>query len=529
LPRTDLLVGGGIAVLTLAVLGRTLQYLANTSFSLDEAQLALNITHRPYGELLHELDFNQGAPPVFLFLQKLAVDTFGRGEYAFRAVPFVASVLSLALMIPFARAWGLGRAAALVATVLFALSSALIFYSAVGKPYTLDVLVALVLCMLAAGVRRTPCLRQILVWTLAGALAIWFSFPAVFVLAGLGTAFLLDAVVARRWKRAVPHLFASIVWLASFGVLYLVSVRKLHHLRHSVQGSSGDGSRPTPGELQTFAGALRSDVGISNVSLGGWDIGRTLFIAALVIAAFGLVVLARRRPVVAGGLALPFVFTLAAARAGQYPLFARTLLFLVPLFAALVGYGAVFILHRPGRLVQIGTLLVLGAIVASVAAPTARHVVAPERSSELRPALRYLATNQHVGDAVWVLDATQYGLRYYLECQCFGPAGVVRRARALWPLRPAAGGADQFAPTMMSVPPTFIVSKATGYSAQYRSELRSLKGRQRVWILISEADPTIRGPVLAFLDRVGVRQAAYRSTASPTSAAVYLYNLASKR
>jgi hypothetical protein len=395
LSRAHLVLGATISVVALALLVRTLQYLANSSFSLDEAQLALNIMHRPYGDLLHELDFNQGAPPAFLFLEKTIVDVFGTSEYAFRALPFVASLLSVALVIPFVRGWGLGTAAALLAATFFGFASGLIWHASVAKPYAVDVLVTLVLCILAAGVIHEGRVRSVWAWTLVGAIALWFSFPAVFILAGTGTALVLAAVAARRWNQAALYITACTVWLVSFGLLYLVSIRDLRHLQRSIQGSSALGSQTGPGDLQTFAGALRSDLGIPHIALGGTDVGRILFVVAILFATGGFVGLARRRPMSAGALVLPFVFTLAATRFGEYPLFARTILFLVPLFAALVGYGAVFVAQRAGRPAQIVAVTSIAVVALSVAALSTRAPVPRDPRARGRLALGAR------GNAIW--------------------------------------------------------------------------------------------------------------------------------
>src|SRR5918996_4581189 len=56
------------SLIALALALRLTYYLLNPSLSNDEAQLALNIMHRSYGDLFERLDFNQAAPPGFLLL-----------------------------------------------------------------------------------------------------------------------------------------------------------------------------------------------------------------------------------------------------------------------------------------------------------------------------------------------------------------------------------------------------------------------------------------------------------------------------
>src|SRR5689334_23171439 len=75
---------------------RLVQYASNRSLWSDEAMLALNIVDRSYLELLKPLDYNQAAPPLFLWLEKLAVQLLGNNEYALRLVPLTAGLIALA-------------------------------------------------------------------------------------------------------------------------------------------------------------------------------------------------------------------------------------------------------------------------------------------------------------------------------------------------------------------------------------------------------------------------------------------------
>jgi hypothetical protein len=61
------------------------QFFAARSLWLDESMLALNIASRPLGELLRPLDYNQVAPPLFLWLSRLSIRLAGTNEMALRA------------------------------------------------------------------------------------------------------------------------------------------------------------------------------------------------------------------------------------------------------------------------------------------------------------------------------------------------------------------------------------------------------------------------------------------------------------
>ena len=76
----------------LGCLLRLIQYGLNRSLWMDEAYLALNILHRSWAGLFQTLDNHQGAPVIFLLLEKSAVHLLGSSDYALRLLPFLAGL-----------------------------------------------------------------------------------------------------------------------------------------------------------------------------------------------------------------------------------------------------------------------------------------------------------------------------------------------------------------------------------------------------------------------------------------------------
>jgi hypothetical protein len=167
---------------------RTFCYARNHSLWIDEAMLALNVVHRTPVELLEPLDLNQGAPVGYLLLSKAVVKAFGPGEYALRLVSLAAALAGMVIFTPLAyRALPLG--AARIAVCLFALSPFIAGYAAEFKQYELDATVAAALIAVGLPVWRGTAGRgRLIAFALAGAVAVWFSHPAAFVLGGVGSA-----------------------------------------------------------------------------------------------------------------------------------------------------------------------------------------------------------------------------------------------------------------------------------------------------------------------------------------------------
>jgi len=64
----------------------------------DEASLALNIVNRTFSELTIPLDYNQGAPIGFLFIEKFIILILGNKDYILRLFPIISGMLSVYLI-----------------------------------------------------------------------------------------------------------------------------------------------------------------------------------------------------------------------------------------------------------------------------------------------------------------------------------------------------------------------------------------------------------------------------------------------
>src|SRR5207237_1879977 len=66
------------------VLARLVLFAWNQSFWHDEACLAMNVRMKSAAQLLRALDYNQAAPPLFLFFERAMYLAFGPSEPALR-------------------------------------------------------------------------------------------------------------------------------------------------------------------------------------------------------------------------------------------------------------------------------------------------------------------------------------------------------------------------------------------------------------------------------------------------------------
>jgi hypothetical protein len=208
-----------IALLGLGLIWRTVRYALVFPLWGDEAFVAVSILSRDLAGLSKPLEFGQIAPPGFLWAEWVVTRLLGRGEWGLRLVPFLAGAAGLLLFWRFARRVA-SRRVVLVAVALLAAS----FYPARHgnevKPYTLDLLVSLVVTALGWEVWRDP--RSATRWwvlTGSAAVGVWMSYTAVFPVASVGL--LLLAKVARTrspWLMARGMAFALLSGL-SWGVM----------------------------------------------------------------------------------------------------------------------------------------------------------------------------------------------------------------------------------------------------------------------------------------------------------------------
>lgn len=340
--RLALAVALGIGLLLPALL-----YFARPSLLLDEVRLALNIGARSWVGLTRPLDYDQTAPLLFLWAEKLVTVLAGVNEYALRALPSAAAVALPPLVWLVGRRL-LGGPGATMAAALTALSPLVLQYSRQVKPYTLDAVVGLALLWLVLDWLDEP-QEPRHAWRLAvaGVVAPWLSTAAAFALAGL-VAVVATAPSGRRPSGRVLAL-VGLACAASLGLAYAWIYRPAAQDPYMGQfWSASLLSIGQPGFLgrlwqgtreqfwQTFIGGTTEPGApplldqlanpAAGVLLGLWI--------------FGLRYIARS----AGGrrcalLIAPLGVALVASCIGMYPIAARTMLFTVPALTLGISAG----------------------------------------------------------------------------------------------------------------------------------------------------------------------------------------------
>lgn len=350
-------------LLLLAVALRTAQYLAAREFWFDEACLAVDTMNASYRDLFGPLPYNRVSPIAFLIGVKTLTVLFGTGEYAFRLLPFVSSILSVVLFFALARRVATVNAAqggsalktavrwdiVVIALAFFAVSKHAIYYASELRHYSTDLFFTCLLCWLALPKGPDAALGEIgnaRFATLAvfGVIAPWFSVASVFVLAAIGTVSFVAQAAKKDWRQAARVGGMGLAWVASF----------CFHLRILDANTAAQGSTdtlkwaceylsvPFPptslGDLKSCRDAFERvfyfPCGLTYTGLGAFA-----FLA-------GCVALWRSRRSFLFVTVLALFFTAAASGLHRYPFRNQYLLFMLPCLLLAIAGGIGLLLHR---------------------------------------------------------------------------------------------------------------------------------------------------------------------------------------
>jgi hypothetical protein len=295
----------------------------------------------------------------------------------------------------------------------------------------------------------------------------------------------------------------------------------LEHLQASFAGDSA--ARTTTGGGIVSAsnvGTIRTLLGIPHF---GFAVRNGLTLLGTCVGLVGFVALFTRSRKHALLLVAPIPFTLLASAIGKYPVYPRTLLFLVPPLLILVGNGIHVLVESKRSLVaRLAGGVAFATLVIAIGVAPVNHLRLRD-GAEPKHAMRYLAADQRPGDSLYVFSRFQYDFRYYQECGCFARASLVRRAQRLWPLLPAEGSREQWSPALKSDPPRLIIGRSAGtVPHDYRADLAVLRGRPRVWVLIAATPSGSRAALLSLLNEMGRPKLTFGANSDVAS--VYLYD-----
>lgn len=485
-----------ILLLLFGALLRLRQYLTGRSLWADEAMLALNIVDRDLIGLFKPLDYDQGAPLGFLFVEKIVNIFLGRNEYALRLFPLLLGISAMLLFYLLLKRVVHRNAGILIALALFVFNPRLIYYSSEVKQYILDVFVTTTLLLVAAPLLEAQgSKRDFAQLALAGFLALWFSHPALFVLAGIGLTLVIIYFRQHNYVGLRSVLGMGTLWIATIGFLYLIILKDLRQNAY-MQDYWQAGFMPVPpwSNLMWFASVLHETIGLQfGIPYAQYPV------LGLMLA--GWLYLWIRQRNVAGALALILMVTLIASAFQLYPVLERMILFTIPIGLILIGKSIdwLYSLSADRRLLNAVIAVVLaGLLLHGPFTTSIEYFLNPKYYEHIRPSMANLQSSWKDGDALYVTNGAVPAFEYYAPM--YGLQEV-----------------------------SYRTNQRQGYTDRQKitEQLDALNGQSRVWILMShvyERDGfNEQDFILEYLKQHGTRKREFRVPG--TSVYLYLFDL----
>ncbi|HEY9176555.1 MAG TPA: glycosyltransferase family 39 protein [Flavipsychrobacter sp.] len=326
-----------IILLVAGALLRLYIYLQNRDLIIDEANVARNIYERGFIALLQPLDYEQYAPPLFLWITKFFSLIFGLGEQSLRIYPLLCGLAApwlfyklLKEYLPIPTIW--------YPAILFAFSPIMLRYSSELKQYMPDVFIALMLIWLALNlsIETSRKARFVLLWVFIGSIAIWSSMPSVFVLAGIGCYYSWQLINNRQYKMLWLPVTISMVWVLQFAVYYLLILKDQANSQYLQNFHQYDFLFATPGNKGEWEHNWRVFSELMIRFEGYLPYVHNVNTAFLIIGTIMLLRKAAARSIL---LIVPVLALCAAAALNQFSMMVRVSLFIIPVLLLIVGYG----------------------------------------------------------------------------------------------------------------------------------------------------------------------------------------------
>ncbi len=488
-------------LILLALILRLRQYIANRSFWVDEANLALNIVERTFLGLTQPLDYEQGAPIGFLFIEKSIITVLWNQDYILRLFPLISGILVCFLFYLIAKSFLKSKVALFFALFVLAISWPLIYYSSELKQYSSDAMIGLLLIYLSLRCFGDKArFRDFILLGAVGFVSIWISHPSAFVLAGIGVVLAFERFIKKAYASLFWTMGLGAAWAVSLGTEYLVSLRYLvgnDYLRNYWE----HGFMPLPpwSDPGWFLQSYLSLLITISPSLDRWYLAS---ICSLLLV-IGIVSFLLRDRINGLLVLLPFVMVSIASEMQRYPLRGRFMLFLVPYAILLMAEGLGRIYSLINKWNRVAAILVIAALVVALlwVPLTGINVKfrTPPLGQDIKPVMAFVSANRAQNDVVYVFHGARPAFNYYATFYGFDKGDVITGQDL--PNNPAL--------------------------KQFFNDVDQLKGRGRVWFIFSNiidcggCKGDMETYYVQYLNQFGSVIDSFQAT----GADVYLYNL----
>ncbi|MBN1870931.1 MAG: glycosyltransferase family 39 protein [Candidatus Omnitrophica bacterium] len=480
-----------IAIILYGIILRLRCYLFNRSLWLDEAMLSLNIVNRDFLGLLKPLEYSQGAPIGFLWVERIMVLLFGNNELTLRLFPLMAGILSIFLFYILIKYY-IDSKFIQMSLLLFVVSEKLIYYSSEVKQYAVDVLVTLILYIVFVRLQfRKITVCNAFFLGIIGAISIWFSHASFFVLSGIGLIFLLFYLYKKDRSSILSLCIVFLFWIFSFLTNYFLVLVYLKN-NSILLGYWDDYFMPFPPRSfwdlvwfeEKFCAIFSDPMGLTFTGIA---------ILTFLVGCVDMFANKRKEYFL---LSAPIFITLAASAFRLYPFGGRLILFLVPIILIFISQGArKIITQHSGKSISIG-IIVTSLLIFDPTLWSSYYMMRPKGKEEIKPVLEYVSKHIEKNHYIYVYYYAEEAFNYYLKDYKFDKSKII----------------------LANIPSN---GKGEESWSECVEDLNSLKGYGKIWFIFSHDWKSEDKLFISVLDSMGKRMDSFQDQ----GASAYLYDI----
>ena len=258
---------------------------------------------------------------MFVFFTYLITNIAGLKFYTIRLIPFLSGIVSVPLFYLLAKTMYKGKLPIIVSTFLFAVSVPLIYYSQEFKPYSLDVLICILLLLVYKYIKITDTKwYQTLIYCVSTIFLCLSSFPALYIIPAIGISKIIET---KKIKESLKTMYPVVL-------CYIFSVVYLFFLHRNILGNEINQPEWQNGFLkfsaESFYIVIRDYFDFTCINP---QIGILLFVVGVVF-----VILERNKNF--NVIFSIMLLSLIGSFIHLYPLFGRMILFMIPLTTIII-------------------------------------------------------------------------------------------------------------------------------------------------------------------------------------------------
>ncbi|WP_224996027.1 glycosyltransferase family 39 protein [Cesiribacter sp. SM1] len=420
---------------------RLFHYVDNRSLWNDELYLVTSFVKMSFMELAtSQLYYEQKAPIGFLWLVKACVVLFGQKEMALRLIPLITGVASLLLFLPVTR-YFLRPMGVLLAMGLMAFSPVLVYHSVEIKQYSTEMFASVLCLYLYIRYHDRFDAKSLLLWGVGGALILWFSYSAIFFLAGIAMAVSLHYLLKREWRAMFLSIIPFTFWLLSFGLSYYLFISRQadaewlmewFRLRGGFLPLDASFTDVLSWIFHSLYSFLDYPLNVlwSHYKIEALQSSLLRFIIKMAAPMFlfwglGALLFYKENKTRFLVLFLPFALTLLAAMIDKYPFYDRLLVFLAPVPILMMAKGCQRITrYLPAKVGRwrylLPAIMLLWPVFLSARQVIDTDMFAAGKKSYYREGIMYIKEHMQEGDVVLLYWNTEHLYQYYNEVYGLG-------------------------------------------------------------------------------------------------------------